>query len=270
MMREVSMGTNALCVFTKPWRDVPLRDLGALVRRLGFRAVELPVRPGYQVVPERAMTALPEAVRVLADRGVAVASVAASPEYGIIEACARAGVPLIRDMARVLPGERYTEAEVRLRTEYALLGSALAGAGVRLGIQNHAGSFVPNALGLRALLSDLDPASFVAVWDAAHEALAGMAAQYALDVIGSRLGMVNLKNGYWQRAADPATAGQAWKIVWVGGRDGLARWDKVVQLLRDRGYSGVICLTAEYSDASAVDLLIAKDAAYVRALIAGD
>jgi len=268
MMLEVSMGTNTLSVFTKPWRDLQLGELGTLVRRLGFQAIELPVRPGYQVVPERAITVLPDAVRMLADGGVAVASVAASPEYGIIEACARAGVPLIRDMARVRPGERYTDAEIRLRTGYARLGPALASVGVKLGIQNHAGSFVPNALGLRALLSDLDPAVFVAVWDAAHEALAGMPPQYALDVIAPRLGMVNLKNGYWRRVGDCGTAGQAWEIVWTDGRTGLARWDEVARLLRDRGYAGVICLTAEYSDASAVDRLIAEDAAYARDLLA--
>ena len=263
------MGTNTLSVFTKPWRDLQLGELGTLVRRLGFHAIELPVRPGYQVEPEHAVTALPEAVRMLADGGVAVASVAASPERGIVEACARAGVSLIRDMARVLPGERYTDAEVRLRTEYARLGPALASAGIRLGIQNHAGSFVPNALGLRALLSDLDPAAFVAVWDAAHEALAGMPPHYALDVIAPRLGMVNLKNGYWKRTVDCGATEQAWEIVWTGGRAGMARWDEVIRLLRLSGYAGVICLTAEYSEASAVDRLIAEDAAYTRALLAG-
>jgi len=168
------MGTNTLSLFTKPWRELPLRQLGTLVCRLGFQAIELPIRPGYQVPPERAGTLLPDAVRILAESGISVASVASTPEHGIVDACARAGVPLIRDMARVLPGERYTDAEIRLRAEYARLGPALASAGVRLGIQNHAGSFVPNALGLRALLSDLDPAVFVAVWDAAHEALAGI------------------------------------------------------------------------------------------------
>lgn len=263
------MAANTLSVFTKPWRELPLRQLGTLVCRLGFQAIELPIRPGYQVPPERAGTLLPDAVRILAESGISVASVASTPEHGIVDACACAGVSLIRDMARVLPGERYTDAEIRLRAEYARLGPALASAGVRLGIQNHAGSFVPNALGLRALLSDLDPAVFVAVWDAAHEALAGMAPQYALDVIAPRLGMVNLKNGYWRRKGDCGATGQAWEVAWTGGQAGLARWDEVVRLLQSSGYSGVICLTAEYSDASAVDRLIAEDAAYARHLLAG-
>ena len=38
-------------VFTKPWKT-PLPDLARLVRGLGFDGVELPVRPGYQVLPE--------------------------------------------------------------------------------------------------------------------------------------------------------------------------------------------------------------------------
>jgi sugar phosphate isomerase/epimerase len=40
-------------VFTKPWRDKPLAELGAFVRSLGFDGIELPVRTGYQAPPER-------------------------------------------------------------------------------------------------------------------------------------------------------------------------------------------------------------------------
>ena len=38
-------------VFTKPWK-MPIPELGAYVRELGFTGIELPVRPGYQVPPE--------------------------------------------------------------------------------------------------------------------------------------------------------------------------------------------------------------------------
>ncbi len=50
-------------VFTKPWKTMELARLGAFVSGLGFDGIELPVRPGYQVEPETAVT-LPKAARV--------------------------------------------------------------------------------------------------------------------------------------------------------------------------------------------------------------
>jgi len=42
----------------------------------------------------------------------------------------------------------------------------------------------------------------------------------------------------------------------------------VVEELKRRGYQGVVCLTAEYSDHDAVDRLIAEDIAFARSLFA--
>src|SRR4051812_39878338 len=52
-------------VFTKPWREPQVGALGDLVAGMGFDAVELPVRPGYQVTPDEVSTALPAAAREL-------------------------------------------------------------------------------------------------------------------------------------------------------------------------------------------------------------
>lgn len=263
------MGAMTLSLFTKPWPALSLDQLALLVREPGLGAIELPVRPGFQVEPETAAVDLPRAVNSLTALGVRVPSIASSPERGIIDGCAMAGVPLIRVMARILPGERYTTAEARLRAEYAALEPILHDAGVKVGVQNHCGSYVPNALGLRTLLADLDPDCFTAVWDAAHEALVGMPPEFALDVLADRLGMVNLKNALWERSGEPDAQAAHWQPYWCAGRVGLADWRRVIAELRRIKYSGVICLTAEYSDASSVVRLVAEDVAYVRALLDG-
>ena len=58
------MSVITLSVFTKPWKT-PLAELGQYVRDLGFDAIELPVRPGYQVTPENVARDLPRAVATL-------------------------------------------------------------------------------------------------------------------------------------------------------------------------------------------------------------
>ena len=137
---------------------------------------------------------------------------------------------------------------------------------VTLGVQNHCDSFVPNALGLRALLQDLPSEYLAAVWDAAHEALVGTLATYALDIIWDRLCMVNLKNGFWRRGNGPEAEQAVWEHYWTDGANGLADWSVVAAELKRRAYHGVVCLTAEYSDREILDRLIARDLAYAKEL----
>lgn len=252
-------------VFTKPWPRMPLTDLARFVRRAGFDAVELPVRPGFQVEPEQIATALPDAARILAAAGLRIASVATIPTTTAIATCGELGIPIIRVMAEI-GADGYTAAEARLQEEYAALQPTLRAAGVLLGVQNHYGGYVCHAAGLRALLAPLDPAAVGAIWDAAHNALSGEEAEHAIDIIWSRLCMVNLKNAFWRRITGPEAEAVAWRPYWTSGRQGLASWPRVMGELRRRGYRGTICLTAEYSDEPSVERLITADLAYARAL----
>ena len=198
------MSDVAFSVFTKSWKTVPLGRLGELVRGMGFEGVELPVRPGFQVVPEHAGRDLPAAARQLADAGVTIHSVATAADEAAIMACADAGVPLIRIMAPIGADESYADAEERYRREFDALLPALDRAGVTVGVQNHAGRQVANAVGLRSLIGRYDPRHVAAVWDAGHEAVAGTEPELAIDTIWSHLRRVNLKNAVWLQTAEAA------------------------------------------------------------------
>jgi sugar phosphate isomerase/epimerase len=253
-------------VFTKPWPMLSLPALGKFVSELGLDGVELPVRPKFQVVPENVMD-LPRVAKILAEFGVRIYSVAGPTDEATMAACAEAGVSTIRVMAGIGPAEDYLEAEDRLRREYDSLLPLLEAYGVRLGVQNHYGRFVANALGLRRILEHYDPKHIGAVWDAGHEALEGTAPDLALDAIWSHLCMVNLKNAYWKRTTGPEAVYAEWSVYWTTGQHGLASWPRVIQELKEREYDGVVCLTAEYSDKGAADRLVASDLAYVRTLL---
>jgi len=252
-------------VFTKPWKTLALAQLGEFVSGLGFDGVEFPVRPGYQVEPENVKD-LPRAAKVLGEFGVKILSVAGPTDEATIAACAEAGVPVIRVMAGINRGESYLEGELRLRRDYDGLVPLLERYGVQLGVQNHYGRFVANAVGLRRLVEPYDPRTIGIVWDAAHEALNGNNLDLALDVAWSHLCMVNLKNAYWQRVNGPEAEVAAWRVHWTAGCHGQASWPVVVGELKARGYEGTVCLPAEYSDEEAVDRLIAQDIAFVHAL----
>jgi sugar phosphate isomerase/epimerase len=252
-------------VFTKPWPTLPLPQLGEFVQRLGFDGVELPLRPGYQVEPNHAQ-GLFRAARQLSEFDVKILSVAGPTDEATIAACAEAGVPTIRAMAKIGAEERYLEAEARLLREYDALVPLLDEYGVRLGLQNHCHRYVNQAIGLRRLVEKHAPQHIGVVWDAAHEALGGGPPDLALDAIWSHLCLVNLKNGFWRRTTGPEADCAQWSVYWTSGRHGLASWPRVAQELKSRDYDGVICLTAEYSARDAANHLIAEDLAFARSL----
>ena len=134
--------------------------------------------------------------------------------------------------------------------------------GVTLGIQNHCDRCIANAMQVYHAIGKYEPRHVGAVWDVAHCALDGEVPELALDILASHLCIVNLKNAMYRLASWPEERLGRWERRWTLGRYGLADWPKAARLLRERGWTGNICLTAEYSDHDAVDRLIADDIAF--------
>lgn len=262
-------GAIRYSVFTKPWRELPLPALGAMVREMGFTGVELPVRPGYQVEPENVARGLPEAARILAAEGVEILSVAGPTDAATIAACAEVGVPIIRVCVNIPPGVSYLDHVAAVQAEYDALLPHLERGGVAIGVQNHHGRAVAHALGMRHLIERYDPAQVCAVYDPAHCGLDGEIPELALDIVWSHLRMVNLKNAYWRRTNGPEAEVAQYRVWWTSGSQGLTAWPKVVAELKRRGYGGTVCLPAEYSDEAEVERLAPRDLAWAKSLFAG-
>lgn len=253
-------------VFTKPWPAKPIPELARFVKSLGFDGVELPVRPGYPVTPENVAAALPEAARVLAGHGLRIGSVAGPTDETTFAACAEAGVPIVRICVSIPADRDYLAGVADLQREWDRLVPLLAKHGVALGVQNHCGRSIANAMQLRHAIGKYDPKHVCAVWDAAHNALEGEAPDLALDTIGSHLRLVNLKSAFWRLVSPPEARVAEWGVYWTTGRRGRADWPRVARELKRRAYRGDLCLTAEYSDHGRVDELIAEDLAFAREL----
>ncbi len=265
---------NLFTVFSKPWPHKPLSELARHIKDLGFDGVELPVRDNFQVIPEKASRGLPEAAKIFEDNGVKIRSVAGPTNVETIEACGKAGVPILRVMARIDMSIGYFECERRIRKEYDALLPALQDHGVTIGVQNHADYFVGSAIGLMHLIKGYDPKLVGAVLDPAHCGLDGEPDDMAIDIVWSHLVLVNLKSAFWKRSTGPEAEDVEWKKHWTTGRHGLTSWPKVAAELKKREYKGDYCLTAEYSDPSGqgdlkgddVNRLVSQDIAYARSL----
>ncbi len=255
-------------VFTKPWKTMPLPDLAAHVAEVGFTGVEFPVRPDFQVEPEDIEDGLPEAARIFADHGVTIESVAGPTDESAIAACAEAGVPIIR-ICLPIGEDGYLASEAEYIREFEDLAPTLEEYGVAVGIQNHCHNQVGSCLGVMRIIGDFPPEQFCAVWDPAHNVLAGEIPEQAIDICWSHLRMVNLKNPYWHRDNGPEAYEAQWTKNWTTGRQGIADWPLVVRLVQEREWEGPVCLTAEYSSKEELNRLVADDLEYAKLLFGG-
>lgn len=262
------MSELSFSVFTKLWSDWPLEVLAERVKAWGFDGIEFPLRKGSQLAPEHAEKGLPALVRQFADCGLRVFSVASDLDEPIFAACAAAGVPQIRIMAKV--DEDYLASEQRIKR---LLESKVALCetyGVKIGVQQHHGYNVSDCTGLLRIVESFDPKHIGAIWDAAHDALAGQQPEIGLNVIWSHLSMANFKNVFYVRTNGPEASEAQWTKHFTTGRHGIASWPRAVRHLRKRQYGGVVCLTAQYEDKANSAKYIREDLDYVRSLFAGD
>jgi len=265
--------SNKLTVFTKPWKEDSIEQLADRVAGFGFQGLELPVRDGFQVTPANYKENLSKAVAVLAKRNLTIESIAGSIDKDLISVMGQNGVKILRIMLNADPKKNYIEQEEAYYRSVSELLPVLEANKVTLGVQNHYGNFVGSgSSGLMSFVKRFPKAQVAAVLDPAHCAVAGEITEFALDIAESHLVMVNVKCGRKKRTNLENATEAEWKIVWTTAQHGALSWKHLAGELRRRNYSGIICLTAEYSgvdkplEGEDTAALIVKDLAYWNSL----
>lgn len=241
----------SLCLFSKHLPTLGWKDLGRVVRQIGFDGVDLTVRPKGHVLPERAAEDLPRAVEQIRGEGVEVSMVttgltsASDPAARPILSCAgrlkipyfKPGYWLYRDSDNV----EARLAEVRRAAEQlAALGQEY---GVVMGFHNHSGSYVGHSLWeVREILANCDPRWAGYYFDACHAVAEGGAAGWriALRLALPRLKMVAVKDFYWERREG------RWRMRMCPLGEGMVDWPEFFGLLAAARFSGPVSLHVEY------------------------
>lgn len=270
------MARPLISVFTKPWTD-PLPELAGKLAGLGLEGVELAVRPGYQVLPERVGTDLPAAVRLLAEHGLKTPSIAGEMDEATIAACGEAGVGIIRVCLPIDLSVGYRASVEAYRRRFDALLPALEQAGVAIGVQNHNGQMVGSALGLAHLLEGYDPKLVCGVLDMAHCAVDGEPVEMAVDIARPHMnGLVNFKSACHLRANGPEEEAE-YVVHWTTHDHGGYSWRALASQLHRAGFEGTFCMPAEYSAQAGkhgqrmgddVIPFLQKDLAHLKALVA--
>jgi len=273
---------NKFIVFTKPWKKESLEQLGEYVRGMGFDGVEYPLRDGYQVQPSDGAKGVKRLAEVLGSFGLVVGSIAGGIDVkftsdnkvaGINEelfaGCGEAGVKIIRICQGLDRSIGFFENLEQIRRTYDAAVPYCEKYGVTIGVQMHCDACISSSAETYILLKDYNPKHIAAVWDSGHNGLAGTQPGFAIDTVWDMLCMVNFKAAYWKLRTGPEKDEAVWDSYWTTGIHALGNWREAVNHLKKRGYEGIVCMPAEYSDDANVEKYTRRDLAYIKSLFGG-
>jgi len=277
-----------LVMFSKHLGPLSITDAGKAVKDLGFRGLDLTVRPGGHVLPERVKTALPDAVQQLKDLGLTIPMITT----GIVDAADPASEAIMATAA----GQGIRELKLgywpyrpfgTLKTQLDVARKALDGIealarkqNVRASIHVHSGNYLSAEAGnIYLLLKDRDPHHVGAYLDPGHMTLEGAASGWKLgvDLLQDYISTVAVKTFGLYPEKDAAHGDTRWVEKLVPLRDGMVRWREVFACLKQLGWDGVITFHSEYQGSQSWrDLTVPQlidqtreDLAYLRPILRG-
>jgi sugar phosphate isomerase/epimerase len=243
-----------LCFFSKPVPDMDWRRLARSAKRLGFDGLDLTVRPGGHVLPERADVDLPRAVATIREEGLdvpmittALTSADEPTARPLLSTASRLGIPFFKAGYYL-----YESADVRgdlerAGGEFRRLTGLAAECGIQVGYHNHSAYIGAALWDAASFIEPLDPRWAGYYFDPRHAVAEGGAGAWktALHLVASRLKMVAVKDFFWQK-----TAG-GWQDTNCPLGEGMVDWRYVFEALSGSGFEGPISLHLEYEVAGA-------------------
>ena len=257
-----------LCIFSKHLPKLNYEQLGKVSREIGFGGVDLTVRTGGHVQPERAAEDLPRAVQAIRDAGITVPMIttgltspsdpAARPT---LSAAGRLDIPFFKPgYWRYKPGVDVNQTVAQVRRDAAGLVAIGQEHKVAAGLHNHSGDYVGTAIwDSREILSGLDPKWAGYYFDPCHATIEGGAYGWQLSarIALTNLKMVAVKDFYW------AKKNGKWSIAYCPLGEGMVDWAKLYRMLAAAGFTGPITLHVEY-DTPDEPAAIARDLEFMR------
>ncbi|MFO0907390.1 MAG: TIM barrel protein [Isosphaeraceae bacterium] len=273
-------------LFTDNLADRSIAEATRDARRAGFDGLDLTVRPGGHVAPERVLEKLPEARRAIEANGGRLLMISTSitdvdrPETeAIFQAAAREGVRWVKlGYWEYQPfgtlAEQVNQARARLRR----IASLARKHRVLPCVHCHSGRFVTSGGPMLYLvLQGFEPGEVGAYVDPMHMTIEGGRAvwEMGLDLLAPWLALVGVKNFRWKPAARDGRGQQRWDWEYCPLADGVAPLPEFFDRLRELKYDGVVSLHSEYKGPSSFRVLdtpalveqSAADLRYVRSLV---
>jgi L-ribulose-5-phosphate 3-epimerase len=243
-------GPVSVSVFTKHLQYLDHRALAEVVAEAGFDGIDLPVRAGGHVLPERVGEDLPKVVEAARAAGVAVTMIttaitsARDPHAEAV--LATAGGLGIRDYRLGwLPYDRargILGTIEDLRAPMRALAALNERCGIRGGYQNHAGDRVGSAVwDLHLLLEAVGSPWLGSQYDIRHAVIEGSSSwPNALRLIAPFIHTVDVKDSHWEKTE------KGWQAANVPLGEGVVDLVAFFRLLGELGVAAPVSVHFEY------------------------
>lgn len=239
-----------ICLFSKHLPDLHWKDLGPVVKGAGFDGVDLTVRPGGHVLPERAQDELEPAVEALRATGLQVPMLTTGllssddpTAEPILSRAGRLKVPFIK------PGYyKYELKDVRaelesVRHQLTQLVELAGRHGVQVGYHNHAGYVGAPVWDVVSIIDKLDSKWAGYYYDIRHAVVegGGIGWKVSTQLVAPRLKMIAIKDFYWDKIP-----GKGWQQINCPLGQGMVDWPVFCGMLAKAGFHGPVSLHLEY------------------------
>lgn len=240
---------GVICLFSKHLPTMDWARMAQAVKKLGFGGVDLTVRPGGHVLPERAAEDLPKAVAAIRGEGLSVPMIttaltsAGDPTARpILSTAGKLSIPFFK------PGYyRYSFVDVRAELREAMndfraLTELSKQSGVQCGFHNHENYIGAQLWDVAQTIDQLDPKWVGYYFDIRHAVAEGGGAGWkiALNLAAPRIKMIAVKDSYWEKAS------RGWRQVNCPLGEGMVDWKAYFKTLRQADFHGPISLHLEY------------------------
>lgn len=240
---------GTLCLFSKHLPSINWQQLARTVKSLGFGGIDLTVRPGGHVLPERVAEDLPKAVAAIKTEGLTVPMITT----GLTSANDPTAKPILSTAGKLgiqyfKPGYyKYEFKDVRRElekfgSEFSPLVELGKQAGVQCGFHNHDSYIGAPLWDVATVIDRLDPKWAGYYFDVRHAVVEGGAAGWkiAANLVAPRLKMIAVKDFYWEKSA------KGWRVVNCPLGEGMVDWRQYFKLLRQANFHGPVSLHLEY------------------------
>lgn len=244
-----STNKNQICIFSKHLHWLDYKGVGEFTKQLGYDGVDLTVRKGGHVPPEKAEELLPKAVEEIKSAGVDVPMMATNINDAddpltekILKTASESGIryyrmayyrydPKLEILVNLDVFRKKTEKLSEMNAKYNIHGT----------YQNHAGNYVGASIwDLWYLLKGLDPRFIGSQFDPRHAIVeGGLSWPVDMKLIKNFIGCTVMKDFIWEKQ-------DKWVVKNVPLGEGMVDFEKFFSLYKKFGLSGPISLHIEY------------------------
>lgn len=237
-------------LFSKHLQFLDLKEAGQVAAELGFKGLDLTVRPKGHVLPENVKTDLPKAILDIKNGGsscemmtTAVSDIANQMDVDVIETAAQENIKSYRcNWFKYKEDIALEDSLIYYKEKVQELGELNKKNSIIGCYQNHSGIKVGASVWeVKKILESADPAFFGAQYDIRHAvAEGGRSWTNGVKLLQDHIKTIVLKDFKWGKVDGK------WKIINVPIGEGMVDFDSYFKLLKSLGIKVPVSLHLEY------------------------